>query len=133
MSAHCDDELELDFLIESEAQADAGTSPPARMWQMIRLAAGDYLLPSNDRSTVFRIRRYEDGPSYGVEKMKRDETYWGCWRWMGRPDRLDDIAVDYFPEGWATVEEYLPTRQAGIDVAMCWETDQLLSKGQQHG
>lgn len=54
-----------------------------RKYAMTRLGAGDYLLPSNDARTVWRISRYEDGPSHGLEEWPRDMMVWGAWRYTG--------------------------------------------------
>lgn len=96
---------------------------PERKWQMIRLKAGDYLLPSNDRATVFRIYRYTDGPSGGLD-MPKDRDFWAAWRWLKDPEGLDEIAFDYFPDGWTEVATFLDTRQEAIDAALRWEAKQ---------
>jgi hypothetical protein len=94
-----------------------------RKWQMLRIESGDYLLPSNDLESVFRIRRYEDGPSFGLdpEDFPRDREYWSLSRWKGSPDAVDAKAIDNFPTGWETVAEMLATRQAAITEALRWE------------
>jgi len=38
----------------------------ARKYVMTRIDKGDYLLPSNDGETLWRIRQYMDGPSWGL-------------------------------------------------------------------
>ena len=73
-----------------------------RKYVMTKVGAGDYLLPSNDAKTIWRIMKYEDGPSHGiVEGMDRDEMFWGIWRWTGRVpgDTLD-------PDDWDLWEMY---------------------------
>lgn len=51
-----------------------------RKYALSRVAAGDYLLPSNDGRTIWRIARYMDGPSGGLE-IPRDRDFWGVWKW----------------------------------------------------
>ena len=96
----------------------------ARAYSLIRIRAGDYLLPSNDGATLWRIRRYEDGPSYGLDDWPRDRLFWGAWRYVGRvawrdgltADQLDDLLdADAWdgPEG-----DYLTTRSAAIAAAL---------------
>lgn len=44
------------------AETVSSTSTPFRKWSMKRIGKGDYLLPSNDLATWWRIHRYvEDG------------------------------------------------------------------------
>lgn len=93
-----------------------------RKWQMIRVRSGDYLLPSNDRQTVFRIYRYTDGPSSGLDVDWKDRDFWAVWRWLkGGPETLD--FEDTFPSGWIEVASFLDTRKVAIDVALRWEAD----------
>lgn len=54
-----------------------------RKYALARIEAGDYLLPGNDGATLWRIRKYEDGPSHGVDSMPRDREFWGVWKWIG--------------------------------------------------
>jgi hypothetical protein len=51
-----------------------------RKYALTKVATGDYLLPSNDATTVWRIASYVDGPSNGLE-IPRDRTFWGLWQW----------------------------------------------------
>ena len=60
-----------------------------RKFAMRRLKRGDYLLPSNDERTIWRIAKYtEEGsleralPNGGYEKIVG--TFWGVWRYIGR-------------------------------------------------
>lgn len=55
---------------------------PERKYALTKIAAGDYLLPSNDGKKLWRIAVYEDGPSHGLD-TPRDRSYWGVWRWTG--------------------------------------------------
>jgi hypothetical protein len=53
-----------------------------RKYVMTRISAGDYLLPSNDARTIWRIEVYEDGPSHGLDWPK-DRALWRVRRWTG--------------------------------------------------
>lgn len=55
--------------------------PPKRKYALSKVAAGDYVFPSNDGKTVWRIAKYEDGPSHGITDWDRDREFWGVWRW----------------------------------------------------
>jgi hypothetical protein len=55
-----------------------------RNYSLIKVSQGDYLLPSNDGQTLWRIRRYQDGPSYGLEEWPADRDFWGAWKYTGR-------------------------------------------------
>ena len=90
-----------------------------RKYVMTRLDTGDYLLPSNDGETIWRLSAYVDGPSQGLD-WPSDRQVWGAWRWVGRgsPERAEDI------DDWNLWELYtgtLPTRQEAIDEAMAAE------------
>lgn len=60
-----------------------------RKYVLSKVTKGDYLLPSNDAKTVWRIRSYVDGPSSGIEDWPKDITVWGVWRWMGELPYVD--------------------------------------------
>lgn len=88
---------------------------------MIRLAAGDYLLPGNDGETIFRIAKYvEDGSLDGVEG-----EFWAAWRWPKPKNTLRGDAYGYDPleawEDWYQIEDQFRTRQEAIDAALEWE------------
>ena len=54
-----------------------------RKYALTRIKAGDYLLPSNDGNTIWRIAKYVEGPSTGIEDWPRDRDVWGVWRRTG--------------------------------------------------
>lgn len=96
-----------------------------RMWQMTRLGKGDYLLPSNDRSTLYRLRSYtEDGSAtYGSTKRKVLGTRWQVLRWNRAftEDNLRHLPDDIeFGDGgwfWAPVST-VRTRKQAIEAAL---------------
>jgi hypothetical protein len=72
-----------------------------RKYVLTKIAPGDYLLPSNDGKTIWRIHRYTDGPSLGLEDWPRDKEVWGLWRWH-KPVEDAGAAVDI--ENWGRWE-----------------------------
>lgn len=53
----------------------------ARKYAMTRLARGDYLLPSNDGRTLWRIYTYEeDGSAENYQGRVVKGTFWACAR-----------------------------------------------------
>ena len=91
-----------------------------RVYALHRIAADDYLLPSNDGLTIWRIARYTDGPSGGLTDWPRDREVWGLWRWrqphlVASPSHLAN--VDDWNE-WEFVDGLFDTRAAAIDEAL---------------
>lgn len=90
-----------------------------RRYVLTRLGAGDYLLPSNDGRTLWRIRRYTEGPSTGLD-WPRDREVWGIWRWVhrieggGQGQFLDPDDND----SWEFREGMCETRSEAIDAAL---------------
>ncbi len=75
-----------------------------RRYVLSKVGRGDYLLPSNDAQTVWRITRDE-------------REGWGLWRWresVGLGDYVDTQDWDR----WELCEAALPTRAAAINAAM---------------
>lgn len=86
-----------------------------RKYVLTKLGKGDYLLPSNDKETIWRIGTYEDGPTYGLD-WPRDLTLWALWRW--RAEEADvALALDTW-ESWDRAEDGFKTRAEAIDAAM---------------
>jgi hypothetical protein len=73
------------------------TAQTERKYALTKVAAGDYLLPSNDGRTIWRVVRYEDGPSHGLADWPRDRVVWAAYRWAG-PD--SEPFVDTSPDAW---------------------------------
>ena len=56
-----------------------------RKYALSRIKAGDYLLPSNDRKTIWRIAQYEeDGNAQYNDGTKLIGRFWGAWKYIGR-------------------------------------------------
>lgn len=87
-----------------------------RKYALTRLAAGDYLLPSNDARTIWRIRRYVDGPSQGLD-VPRDRDFWGVWRFNGPVDENTQVDPDD-TDSWDMWSSALDTRADAIDEAL---------------
>lgn len=86
-----------------------------RKYAMTKLAPGDWLLPDNDGKRLWRIARYEDGPSHGLEDWPKDREVWGIWRWL--EPRHGTIDPDDWAE-WEMWEGSCQTRQDAIEAAL---------------
>lgn len=100
------------------------TSTMERKWQMTRLWPGQYLLPSNDRQTLWKITRYEerDGTlTRGDGSVVNDDF----WRLERCTYQLDTFRPEHYDlqDAWREVACMLPTRQAAINEAMSYEDD----------
>lgn len=93
-----------------------------RKYAMTRLAKGDYLLPSNDAKTLWRIYTYEEEGSLVHVMPDRSEravvgTFWALAK---RPmPSMQDIDIDVAEwDGWEFWAGPLNSRRAAIDEAM---------------
>lgn len=91
------------------------TTAAERKYVLTRIKAGDYLLPSNDGRTIWRLSQYEDGPSHGLDWPK-DRQVWGCWRWVGGTIRPGIDVEDW--SSWEMVASTLATRKEAISEAL---------------
>jgi len=85
-----------------------------------KLAAGDYLLLSNDGRTLWRVQRYTDGPSAGLADWPRDLTFWRVLRWprvLSKDAKLDEYDLDDLSR-WHEVTSMLRTRRDAIDATL---------------
>lgn len=83
-----------------------------RTYKLTRLGKGDYLLPSNDAQTLWRIASYEEdgsatyqkeftpgkGPS-GREYVLRG-TFWNLYRWDGGFPTPEQLAAAFEDSEW---------------------------------
>jgi hypothetical protein len=91
---------------------------PERKYALRRIKAGDYLLFSNDATTLWRISRYEDGPSHGLDDWPKDRTFWAIWKWE-TPIVMGETAIEIDNwDRWEFVEGFDETRQSAIDSAL---------------
>lgn len=95
----------------------ASRERPERKYALTKIAAGDYLLPSNDGKTMWRITTYTEGPSSGIDAWPRDKQVWGIWKWMG-PVGLGSAVDTEDWSRWDFFDGLNDTRQAAIDAAL---------------
>lgn len=88
-----------------------------RKYAMTKIAAGDYLLPSNDGTVLWRIALYEDGPSHGLDDWPRDIMLWGAWKWRGQLPATRTIDTENWAE-WDLCAQGFDSRAAAIDAAL---------------
>lgn len=95
---------------------------PERKHALRKLGVGDYLLLSNDGRTLWRLSRYQDGPSYGLEDMPRDRWFWRVF--VCRSPFAKDTLPDQYDLGdrslWREEATMLSTRREAIDCALGW-------------
>ncbi len=77
---------------------------------MMRRGSGDYILPSNDQTTLWRITRYYEDEDSGSSVRGH---FWSLSRRTGV----------YELDCWLEVACWLPTRKAAIDVAMEYDAE----------
>jgi hypothetical protein len=112
------------------------TATIERKWSMIRLDAGDYLLPSNDRRTLWRVMSYtEDGSAMVDDGRGGIRHLTGTW-WQIAKCRVFDVDVsggweesierlprdlidpNMFPDYWDVWESGLRTRRDAVAAAL---------------
>jgi hypothetical protein len=99
-------------------------SGEGRVYQMTRVRSGDYLVPSNDATQLWRISRYEeDGSLYypGDDRQVRG-TFWRVARFRGSLEgaaALLERDVDEFLDWdqWSEWASLQPTRAAALEAA----------------
>jgi hypothetical protein len=81
-----------------------------RRFPLVKIRAGDWLLLSNDRRTLWRIYRFDDD----------GQNWWATARFDGTPAQAVDVAeeLEHAWDRWVTTEYYLETRQEAIDEAL---------------
>lgn len=98
------------------------TEIPDRRHAMIRLGAGDWLLPSNDRKMLWRFVQHRDGTAYGlVDVPFEDKVFWrALYMSMEQAEAMyrSDQFADQWSSVWHEADWYLPSRKAAIEVAM---------------
>lgn len=100
---------------------DRVSTPNERKYALTRISAGDYILPSNDAQTLWRIHSYtEDGSASfirddGTEQTLRG-TYWATAKFRKPVSLVWDDFLDW--EHWETWETTLRTRADAIRAAL---------------
>jgi|SRR5579872_4380612 len=93
-----------------------------RKYVLTRVRKGDYLLPSNDLKTLWRIYSYEEEGSL-IEELPGGEerpvlgTFWACSR-RPMPDTNTLMDEDFLYDGWEHWAGPLNTRTAAIEEAL---------------
>jgi hypothetical protein len=108
-------EAMVDFVV-TDGQAYALAE---RRYALRKVAAGDYLLPSNDGTTLWRLQRYTDGPSAGLD-WPRDREVWRASYWPEPIAFAGPIAWSELIESERWIESacVLESRAAAIDYAL---------------
>ncbi len=90
-----------------------------RKYALVKVKPGDYLLPGNDRTTLWRITRYEDGKRHGLEEGPEIVTRWELRKWHApiSDAELQRVDVDAW-ELWENEASSLLTRAEAIEEAM---------------
>ena len=87
-----------------------------RKYTLTKIAPGDYVFPSNDGQTIWRIALYTEGPSTGLD-WSRDRDVWGVWRWCERVQQGGYIDTTDWNR-WEFCEGLYETRSDAIDAAL---------------
>lgn len=92
--------------------------PAERKYVLTRVAKGDYVFPSNDAATIWRVHTYEDGPSHGLD-WPRDRTLWALRRWWITVDATSRsyVEVDDW-DRWVIVQDGFERRADAIEAAL---------------
>jgi hypothetical protein len=95
------------------SEEDRAMDKEPRKYALIKLDTGDYLCPSNDKSTLWRFQRYEDGRFYGLDVDYEARTFWRVLR-RPMPTEFTEHLLDV--GDWTEVQVWLPTRAAALAV-----------------
>ena len=91
-----------------------------RGYRLRKISAGDWLLLGNDGRTLWRLNRYQDGPTFGLDDWPRDRWFWRTLRWpepISSDTRLDKFDVSDLGR-WHEIASMLATRGAAIEAAL---------------
>lgn len=78
---------------------------------------GDWLQMSNDGKTLWRIRKYTDGPSLGLEDWPADKEVWGIWKWLGKIELGASLDLNDGSQ-WDFWEGTLKSRTLAVEAAL---------------
>lgn len=98
---------------------DSDAATVERKYVLTKIAAGDWLLPSNDAQRIYRLRKYTDGPSFGLdpEISPRDFEVWRVSKWDQPIAMAGEISVDD-EDRWEHVFDGARTRAEAIQAAL---------------
>lgn len=92
-----------------------------RRYALVKLAAGDYLFPSNDGRLLWRVMRYHEGPETGIDEPGAAGWYWQAARYRGTLEEAErEGEALLFSDRWVYVATWLRTRQEAIDAAVAY-------------
>lgn len=89
-----------------------------RRFALTKIDAGDYLLPDNDETHLWRVVRYEDGSHYGLDVPYASRTFWRVLRCrrtvleLAMTHHLGEIVEEWFE--WEECDQWLPSRAAAL-------------------
>lgn len=92
-----------------------------RKYALTRLSKGDYLLPSNDAQTLWRVYTYEeDGSASFVIRDGSEQVIKGIfWALAKRPMPNPDVPFDLEEwEGWVPWADLFDSRKEAIEDAL---------------
>ena len=97
----------------------------ARKYAMTRISAGDWLLPSNDGRTLWRVVEYvEDGctevSADGKKWHKLTGKFWAVWKYRKPlPDEAMPLPDDFLEwEQWEQWDSGLLKRKYAVEAAL---------------
>jgi hypothetical protein len=85
-----------------------------RKYALTKVAASDYLLPSNDGRVIWRLAIYNQNSDLSTARGRK-ENFWGVWRWAGEPTGYVDTG-DW--SQWEMVAQTCKTRRDAINEAL---------------
>lgn len=98
-----------------------------RRYALTKYADGDYLVPSNDGSTLWRVSRYDEGGTLtetradGSTRVVRGQ-FWQTWKWTGTPGDAEsalaraDSLFDFLTDGrWSNWSSLHRTRGDALE------------------
>jgi hypothetical protein len=94
-----------------------------RKWTLMKVKPGDYLMLSNDRRTMWRLVKYIDGPSNGLD-WPSDRELWEVRRWEGDIEDHEGMGRSIEEsdwEQWVGWGSGFPTRAEAIQDALIEE------------
>lgn len=91
---------------------------PDRKYVLTKVASGDYLLPSNDGTRMWRIVRYTDMVASGNGKRPTPRDFWAAWRWRKHVHPTAEFPDLEDWSEWEEMDSLLATRKEAIDAAL---------------
>lgn len=92
-----------------------------RKYALTKIKRGDYLLPSNDAKTVWRLATYRDSTLSAVGTTGgrlNERDWWGVWKWTGPLDAVDIGDAAWDNGQWQSWDTLLETQAQAIESAL---------------